>query len=269
MTEGIHKPIRPVRVRLDGMRRLERLGKVRDGILIVGGTLYVLGYVVWSVHALNEGLGLLPALELQYLLAGSLLALIVFAALLVGLLIVALTAAAERWQRESRRPWLRQAGGSIPYAIGAAVSLVTTGLLILAGVNPLIAFLFPGACGFGAVVTSRWTQRDEARAIMILTSGMIAIAGAVFYVTIAYPNVPQEIGGVKPRCGYLDVARADASRLVAQGLFAPHTTGVVARSRKLSIFFAGGDAYVVRVRDAEGARTYDVRKDVVKTVSYC
>ena len=60
-------------------KNLGELGGSRDGILLLAGALYALGYVVWSVHAWREGLGLLPAPELQYLLAGSLLALMFIA----------------------------------------------------------------------------------------------------------------------------------------------------------------------------------------------
>jgi hypothetical protein len=41
------------------------------------------------------------------------------------------------------------------------------------------------------------------------------------------------------------------------------------RSRKLSIFFSGGEAYIVRARGVEGANTYELRKEIVKSVSDC
>jgi hypothetical protein len=57
--------------------RLGRLGtslnnaaSFREGFLLVIATAYVLGYIAWSVHALQEHLGLLPALRFQYIFAG-------------------------------------------------------------------------------------------------------------------------------------------------------------------------------------------------------
>jgi hypothetical protein len=89
-------------------------------------------------------------------------------------------------------------------------------------------------------------------------------------VTVVYPNVPQELGGVRTRCGYVEVARADASGLLTRDLFAAAqmNDGTI-RSRKLSIFFSGGEAYIVRARGVEGANTYELRKEIVKSVSDC
>ncbi len=57
---------------------LEWLGKRRDGFLVAGASIYGLGYAVWTYNAWDQGLGLLPAIESQYFLAGTVPALIVF-----------------------------------------------------------------------------------------------------------------------------------------------------------------------------------------------
>src|SRR5687768_7347637 len=50
--------------------RLTRLGRARDGLLVGATALYALGYAVWALHAARNGLGLLPVLQVQYLVAG-------------------------------------------------------------------------------------------------------------------------------------------------------------------------------------------------------
>src|SRR5271166_489955 len=44
---------------------------LRDVALVVGAGLYLVGYVVWSLYAGLEGLGLLPVLSAQYVAAGA------------------------------------------------------------------------------------------------------------------------------------------------------------------------------------------------------
>jgi len=46
------------------------LGEWRDRILVVASALYLVGYIFWSVNAYANNLGLLPALQFQYIVAG-------------------------------------------------------------------------------------------------------------------------------------------------------------------------------------------------------
>jgi|GEM_PF-5401341 len=49
---------------------LTNIGELRDALLVGAGIVYILGYVTWSISAYSLGLGLLPALEAQYFMAG-------------------------------------------------------------------------------------------------------------------------------------------------------------------------------------------------------
>lgn len=49
---------------------LKRFGELRDGLLVIAGILYIVGYLTWAINAWQYNLGLLPALESQYFLAG-------------------------------------------------------------------------------------------------------------------------------------------------------------------------------------------------------
>lgn len=51
-------------------RWFETIGKFRDGILVGAGALYILGYLVMAYYASKKNLGLLPALDFQYIIAG-------------------------------------------------------------------------------------------------------------------------------------------------------------------------------------------------------
>jgi hypothetical protein len=46
-------------------------GELRDGFLVVAAICYFFGYIVWAISAYRNGLGLLPALDFQYFVAGA------------------------------------------------------------------------------------------------------------------------------------------------------------------------------------------------------
>lgn len=50
---------------------LRNLGRLRDGFLVTAAIFYFAGYLVWAINAYRNNLGLLPALEFQYLIAGA------------------------------------------------------------------------------------------------------------------------------------------------------------------------------------------------------
>lgn len=47
-----------------------RIGQLRDGFLVGIGLLYIIGYLVWAFYAWKKNLGILPALDFQYIIAG-------------------------------------------------------------------------------------------------------------------------------------------------------------------------------------------------------
>jgi hypothetical protein len=49
---------------------LGTIGGLRDAMLVGAGTMYILGYMTWSTSAYVQGLGLLPAVDAQYFMAG-------------------------------------------------------------------------------------------------------------------------------------------------------------------------------------------------------
>jgi hypothetical protein len=256
---------------------LARPGQLRDSIFIIGGLLYVLGYILWSAHALDEGLGLLPALELQYLLAGSLLAVILLICGLLGVAIRRLVDLGFRWSRDITRP--------------RAVRVAARGMIVVPSLAPVLAgvglwyaadtdvnsLAFYGAVALFLVlwwlverVAPRFAKQYDVPFYVATIGATFALGAIPFLIKVVYPKVPQEIGGVKPRCGYVEMSRTDASSSLARELL-PSAQGEtrIARSRKLSIFFSGGDSYIVRARHLRGAHTYELRKQVVKAVSGC
>ncbi len=71
---------------------LGAIGNLRDTLLVGAGTVYILGYLTWSISAYSQDLGLLPALEAQYFMAGIVPAAILGMVLLLLFNLVAVNA---------------------------------------------------------------------------------------------------------------------------------------------------------------------------------
>jgi hypothetical protein len=54
------------------LERIKTIGEYRDAALVLISVDYLLGYFSWSVYAAKNDLGLVPALDTQYLVAGVL-----------------------------------------------------------------------------------------------------------------------------------------------------------------------------------------------------
>ena len=57
-------------IRAEVGRYLKSMADARDRLLVIATMLYITGYVVWAFNAWRNKLGLLPALDPQYFVAG-------------------------------------------------------------------------------------------------------------------------------------------------------------------------------------------------------
>jgi hypothetical protein len=59
-----------LRLIAQGEHTLQHLGKIRDGLLVIGALLYGFGFVSWAIYAYLHNLGPIPGLDAQYFVAG-------------------------------------------------------------------------------------------------------------------------------------------------------------------------------------------------------
>jgi hypothetical protein len=234
-----------------------RLIDLREKALGTIAFVYVLGYLVWSFHAWRNDLGLLPALDAQYLVAGV----IPFGILIVVYFIYKalnhfflnlwpklVPVGAKGWR------WLLRSAAQFVFAVGFSAAIL--GALIEWISKPLHDMLFFwGLMGITAGVVfsppledskdtdkqtrvqakSKWLRRlvgarDFYATLANLLSWLykkilasyVALAalviGFTFYLGTVYPNIPQEFGGVRPRVAYLDVDRSALSDSTAAAI---------------------------------------------------
>lgn len=276
--------------------RLSPLAKLRDGLLVTAVIVYILGYLVWSLNAWVNNLGLLPALDFQYFVAG------IFPALLIWLVYIGvrngrrLSENFTKWLDPDAKGRLRYLqwfirlinnlfwwtlGGKIilqqiEEKSGIAVDIfssiqvdisIRTILFIAVFVLVMLPFYF----------VTKLTRFSRLESLLYCYFALIGacVVGLGFYTFAIYPQLPQALGGLRPRCVYLDVKKAEMSNEALKDIFpadAIKSSSGVVRSVKVDIFFSGGEFMRVRPHvEKQGVtpRVYKIRKGIVQAVVSC
>lgn len=319
------------------------LAGARDKILVAGAGIYILGYIVWAFNALVNELGLLPAADLQYFVAGLVPAgtLILFYIALRLLLAAAIRG--SRWfvgwcdpLRRATRVAIRQRRKMFRWGTAiTGLTLMVAGLA-LATWEPLESVGFPMfGIGFWVLVLGVpviwWLGRDvldrdarnpiepgaePAAADVIVSAGegrflirvikkgvafwlefsygvlrwgiglsvalyLVALglvwlaAGILFLVLVVYPAIPQELGGIRPRCAHLEIASAKVTPQTLREFVPDLDMEVVAevvRTGPVEVMFSKGDLLLVRPMSGNqetSQRVYQLRGDVVRAAFNC
>jgi hypothetical protein len=256
---------------------VKRLGDLRDGLLLLAGVLYLLGYLSWALYALETGIGLVPVLDSQYFTAG-----------IVPALIILLFALSVRWLRLHK--WLKRPLPEKTRNVLTTLTYCCVALMIILGVLRLIfrnssrdwmiwlaggyVILFLAAAFF-----SRARGDSLVQVMALFLMWCYTILGA-FWLFLGYdlrifPHLPSELGGPKPRCVQLDVDVALLSPETRSQLFGSpiaSATPSVFRSVPLNLIFDGTEYVLLSERPEPASltnRVYRLRKDCVKAVFPC
>lgn len=261
------------------------LGERRDGFIVIGAIVYGAGYLVWSYTAWRNGLGQLPALEFQYIIAGILPTLILCAGLAFG-----------HWFVPAQikiNTFLGQTKGWITNSVLAVLVLYTLYLFY----DTAVVVKWIDGPTFGIESSSLQKIFIMGWVIISITEHKVApgMAGfihrynlAVFLALSAfnlymihYEKLPQVLGGPAPRCAYIDLVRkdiSDASLLVLtrNTAKAEPVRADVVRSDRLWVYFSGSEYLLIRLAtEAEETNTlkdaplYELRKEVIRVVEWC
>lgn len=268
--------------------RLTSVADLRDLVLIVAGGLYLLGYIVWAFNAYANNLGLLPALDLQYLIAGIVPALLL---LMLTLLITGLLRF-KRWLNDWLDPdlrWKRHLRNLNMIVLGlalAALLLATSEWFELASpewsrklammstpVMLVSMFLLTPGAEKSSPVLQLFSKYGTFAAVAFVL--FMTVLGLMDFASRLYPRVPQEFGGVRPRCAYVDVKTEEVSSAVQQSILpaaGPDAAGKIARSVQLDVHFSDGGLMLVKPhaeRPEFRSPTFEIKKDAVQAVVWC
>jgi hypothetical protein len=279
-------------------RFFQPIGELRDALLVLTSGLYVLGYLTWTSYALENNLGLLPVLDVQYFAAG-------LVPLFVLLLFYSYGRATLHLNKRIRS-WVEIAGnhrlaGPLSMLLGVASlvplwyffkprtlfmqALVQGSFLILVTLSALLMLNF-------AAVDPREKREQKSRIRRVLGElilmpaklgvafGVLIIAGGalgylLLYYHFQFPHIPQELGGARPRCAQVDVTRDRLTRETLESIIPAgglSDDSEVLRTARLDVYFSGSNFMLVRPQGAkENAKTdlFQVRDGAINAVFWC
>ncbi len=287
------------------LNRAQEIGKHRDTLLVSIAATYGLGYLAWSIFAWRQNLGLLPALDFQYMVAGAGLVLfIVFGVAVVRasisaghLLETALSGIAAKHDMGNLLIFvlgvialvlfiiLSADAGKLLIEIGEArrsgVELVRADLALTYAFMRIgfVAILLTGLATILAdlLASPKAVFRATGRRVLLTIFGGVAalliLATLAAYLLVIYPGIPSEFGGLRPRCAFLDVDRALISNETYTTLFndvSPVRTTDVVRSIRLTVYFANNQYLLVRpIDEGPDSPTIQIRSDTISLVTWC
>lgn len=141
----------PIRERIVSL--IKSLGEWRDRGLVIVGILYTAGYLMWSWNALENNLGLLPALQFQYVVAG-------IGPTLIGIILISGGLSVWRflvnvWLKNldtnPNSPWPLIRSG---FVVG---SLIALGGLIYSFISPSLTMIY----AIGAVLYGLFIEKEK------------------------------------------------------------------------------------------------------------
>jgi hypothetical protein len=240
--------------------RVKQLGAYRDAVLVSVSLVYLLGYLSWAFYAGTYGLGMVPVLDAQYLVAGLVPTLIV----VVAIMLVALQWRFAKWA--SREPSDRRFKiGSYLSAL-AAVGTAGAGFAgwlfgkldnpDAARVSLAIATLAAYGLMAGSLLQgSRGPKffRLYGLGVLWVVIAFVPIIMILFYLERVFPKLPASLGGPAPQCVVMDVAAADLSAsalaLLSRQDTVPDTAPVV-RTREVDLLFSTSEVVIFRLPGA-------------------
>lgn len=258
---------------------LNTASKLRDGSLVTAAILYFLGYIVWAVNAYVNNLGLLPALDVQYFVAGLLPA--------STIIILYISFKASTFVNKKVQNWLGPipSGGKL-YLSWVMFFLATVAVCLILVQDKLIVIFpnldirfFSTTCVFLIIISYPFLKTLKNRNSMAFLFQIYAfIFAVIFFIALSivlsiysvtlYSKIPQEFGGILPYYVCLDVEKSQLSKQTLEGILSPDgikSKDSVAQSLKVEVLFSGSDVMLIRSQQ----KIYRISQNIIQVVSTC
>lgn len=280
-------------------------GRVRDGFLVLAGVFYVFGYLVWAINAYKNHLGLVPALEFQYFVAGIVPVAIVSIVVLLVIGYLRVKSSIQSWLGPrvlGKRQFLRRiivylwllSGVFLYVSFSDWFERVTSGFLMRSGAGLVPVLLFtiltlllpPSDPRKSDGTSAKDGLRAEAlkviRSLFDFARSGFDILGRIyavlfvltfpvfaffFFVQSVYPKIPQEFGGALPRHACLDLVKTELSTTTLADLAQPGAAAddAILRSTQVELLFSGSGVLVLR----KNGRVYEITRSAVQSITNC
>lgn len=255
-------------------RRSEETGAwphLQSGIeILVSGAavVYALGYLAWAIVLWEHDIGLPPALEGQYLIAGLVPAAILG---LFVLVVVALLRLLELIRRRVTKVRARCAN----ILRWAATGLVLSGFVgsaLFGGSKVGDALIVAGLLGFVAswLFAADNLDRWAARGLIwyfIVAAPFLFLVPLQWFATRLFVHLPAEFGGPTVQTVRLDIAPAElaAETLVLLGL-PPSPGAETIRTGPLRVLMVPGDFHVIMAGSGGKPVPVKIKADIVRAI---
>jgi hypothetical protein len=226
---------------------IKSLGELRDGCLLAAGIVYLFGYVGWSMYAWRLGLGVAPAIDAQYFVAGAPIAVVTAGA--IYLLVVAGRFISATWRyRDGPVPTVVRHVAFLLLAATATVCIIAKeAIWIIRGFSwhtfaVSVSFGVPAAliyAGHRRLVEFVGGSAVLWRFVTVITVLSVSLAVVYGFVFVLYPAFPGVLGGGRPKRAYLDLhperLSPNTAQLLGLPVVAATTPSGVVRSREVQL----------------------------------
>lgn len=286
---------------------LERVAAYQQTALLLAGIAYVFGYLSRALNAFDNNLGALPGVRFDYLVAGTLLLLppVTVCLFFWGVWRSAKLLAAWAAEAPGREAYVTKPLAA-SFFLGLMVAFVGKkvigeGWVFIAGLlffssSIIYLFIFFVAANKSSSPSSgtkksgdstgwwKWPSRVGQGVLWVWALVVMLLSGifllmlfvlAMGYGTIALRYVPQELGGVEPKCGVLDLSPEQLSpelrSLIVSPGEQPDPSAKVIRSRPLEVFTTGEPWLIHMPGPVAGGPARAIRLDgkAVLSVEWC
>jgi hypothetical protein len=289
-------------------RFFHNASKVRDAALVGAAILYGVGYIFWSLNAWRQGLGALPALEVQYFVAGILpSALLILLGLALWLVYrirnslgaiarkrpwatrllpvlmvcsILFAVAIERFtSTDLKSPWRFASDVSAYVFIAALILQPLPGKTTITPIKQEPPRSNALAAAWRYVLLFFWNPlmmaviRGYQAGMTWTLVGASGILGLAFILLTVYPAIPQALGGVASRCAHADLEIAGLGTQTREALLG---TGpgwrnqTVAPSLPLDVFYSLGDTLIVKPKEGpQTGKAFELPRTVVRSIAWC
>lgn len=265
----------------------KQIGQLRDGFLVGLGLLYIIGYLVWAFYAWKKNLGLLPALDFQYIIAGIAPALLLLILYFSIRLIILFRNKLSVWfgpevtgiRHICRHVIFAAAGISfiiflildqdwlqINYPeLSFRIQSISSTIMILS------FFLLPPTRNFRLITLYRY----YGLLIIIVCVIIVIVVGLFIFIEAIFPNIPQEFGGPKPRCAQLDVITTQLSDETLYAILPSNATindTRVIRSNDVNVFFSNSEFLLVSPfvkNKGNNSEIYEIKRSNLEAIIWC
>lgn len=262
---------------------LHQLGNYRDGLLVVATLMYILGYAVWTFNAWNYNLGPLPGLDSQYFIAGIIPIIIFVLVYLMFKGVVQIRGVVKKWLSPIERP--------IVYVfriVGFFLIMVSAAFLLRFLIWSEMAVTFYDMLAllpllfFDLIIEPPASKNDKGNLLnkfirwigtfyVFFIPFSLGIIGVLFYVLAVYPAIPQEFGGVYPRCAYIDLEKQKLSETTLHEitpLGSNASQASVVKSQSVYVYFVSKDFLLVKI-GVDNDFTYQIMTDTITSITWC